>query len=344
MLETKIPRATIRDVAAEANVSTSTVSLYIRKQGGVGEEAGQRIAAAIEKLNYAPRPYRSTAESNFVGLLMERLPLPAFADIFYGGIIHGIESQAKEHGYSVVFSMVEEGDKWPRMVLENQVRGLLFLGGSPTNDALATELIERNIPMVLVDNYVPGLQIDCVVPDNRVGGYLALKHLLDLGHQRIAIIEGPAKYKTLTDRFEGALRAAEEGGVPIPPVYQQQSLSQGKPKKGYLEMAHLLSLPQPPTAVFAVSDKTALGALEAIKDAGLKVPDDISIVGFDNIADSEHTYPPLTTIHVPKYEMGVTAMQRLVAIINNSEEMPVRTCVYTDLVIRGSTARPKNLS
>ena len=105
-------------------------------------------------------------------------------------------------------------------------------------------------------------------------------------------------------------------------------------------MEQLLSLPEPPSAVFAISDKTAFGALEAIKDAGLKVPEDISIVGFDDVADSSHTVPPLTTVHVPKYEMGVLAMQRMIETVNGERKLPVRTCVYTNLVMRDTTAQP----
>jgi LacI family transcriptional regulator len=329
-------RPTIRDVAAEANVSTSTVSLFVRGRSGVSSDTGQRIAAAIEKLNYTPRRRsESAAENNFFGLLVEQLPLPAFSDIFYGEILRGLEARAKEYGYGLLFSIIED-PQIPRMVKENHVRGVFILGGSPTNDALAADLVQRGTPLVLVDNYIPGLHVDCVVPDNEGGGALALQHLIDLGHHRIAIIEGPPKYKTLTDRLRGALRAAEENGLIIPPEYRQESLSKGRSNKGYLEMKQLLSLPHRPTAVFAVSDKTAFGALEAIKEAGLKVPHDISIVGFDDVAD---TTPSLTTIHVPKYQIGLLAMQRLFDLVDGEEEeLPVRCQVYTHLVTRNSTA------
>lgn len=331
-------RSTIRDVAAEANVSISTVSLFMRGHAGVSNDTGQRIAAAIEKLNYAPRRRTDLIQDHkLFGLLIEQLPLPAFSDIFYGEIIRALEARAKAYGYGLLFSIIEDS-QIPRMVTDNQVQGVLILGGSPTNDALATALLQRGTPLVLVDNYIPGLQVDCIVPDNEGGGALALQHLVDLGHRRIAIIEGPPKYKTLTDRLRGALRAAGENGLDIPPEYRQASLSKGRSNKGYLEMRQLLTLPHPPTAVFAVSDKTAFGALQAIKEAGLKVPDDISIVGFDDVADA---VPPLTTIHVPKYQIGLLAMQQLLEKLNDQAEMPVRSQVYTNLVVRGSTAPPQ---
>ena len=335
-LETELRRTTIRDVAEKANVSPSTVSLFIRGRAGVSDETGQRIAAVIEKLKYEPRRRSNhQSENALVGFLIERFALSAFSDIFYGEVIHGLEAQAKEAGWGVMFSVIED-DQSPRMVTENQVRGLLILGGSTDGDALAVRLTQQGFPVVLVDNYVLGLRVNCVVPDNRWGGYMAFKHLVDSGHERIAIIEGPRKYKTLTDRLDGALRAAEDSGLTLRPEYRQPDLSSGQPKKGYLEMKRLLALPEPPTAVFAVSDKTAFGALEAVKEAGLRVPTDISLVGFDDVAQ---TTPPLTTIHVPKYEMGVLAMQQLLEIIEGRVETPVRTGVYTHLVIRDSTAR-----
>jgi DNA-binding LacI/PurR family transcriptional regulator len=329
--------ATIRDVAAEANVSTSTVSLYMRGRDGVSEETGLRIAAAIEKLSYVPR--RRTVHDQqhaFLGLLIEELPLLASSDIIYHRIIHAIEAQAKQHHYGMLFSITEK-ERLPRMVSENQVRGLIILGGSPVNDALAMDLARREIPLVLVDNYIFGLNVDSVVPDNEEGGYLAFRHLVELGHERIATIEGPPKYRTLTDRLNGALRAAAELGFTLRPEYRQPSLSGGRPKKGYLEMQQLLALPERPTAVYTVSDKTAFGALEAIKDAGLRVPDDISLVGFDDVADSAHTVPPLTTVHVPKYEMGVLAMQRLFTLIETGKRTPLRIRVPTSLTVRRST-------
>jgi LacI family transcriptional regulator len=330
-------RPTIRDVAAEAKVSISTVSLFMRGLAGVSTDTGQRIAAAIEKLNYSPRRRLEPVQAHrFFGMLIEQLPLPAFSDIFYGQIIRALEAQAKAYGYGLLFSIVADS-QIPRMVTDNQVGGVLILGGSPTNDALAAELVRRGTPLVLVDNYVSGLAVNCVVPDNEGGGALALQHLIDLGHRRIAIIEGPPKYKTLTDRLRGALRAAEAHGLPIPAEYRQESLSKGRSNKGYLEMKQLLSLAKPPTAVFAISDKTAFGALEAIKEAGLKVPDDISIIGFDDVADAT---PPLTTIHVPKYQMGILAMQQLFKQVNREAEVPVRSLVYTSLVVRQSTAPP----
>lgn len=335
--KTNSGRVTIRDVAAEAEVSTSTVSLYTRGDPRVSEKTARCIQAAIDKIGYVPRPHKKRSNQQpLFGLLIENLALLSATDIIYNPIFHAIEAEARKHGYGMLLSVIQK-DQIPRMVIEDQVRGLIIFGCSPINDELAVRLTRRGIPLVLVDNYVPGLHVDSIVPDNQGGGYLAFKHLVELGHKRIAIMEGPRKYKTLTDRVCGALRAAEESGLILSPEYQQASL--GYPRKGYQEMKQLLSLPAPPTAVYAVSDITAFGALEAIKDAGLRVPDDVSLVGFNDIPEAAHTVPPLTTIHVPASQMGELAMDQLTAVINGESNLPVRAAVCVHLVVRNSTAQ-----
>ncbi len=330
-------RSTIRDVAAEAGVSVSTVSLYTQKRDGVAEETAQRVAAAIEKLGYVPRPRNSRKQNSlFFSLLLEKLSLSAFPETIYGAIIHAIEIEAKAHGYSVVLSVIED-DAIPSVISQGQVDGAIILGGSLLNDAVALQIAQLDLPLVLLDNHIPGVAIDSIVPDNEWGGYMAVKHLVDLGHRRIAILRGPAKYKTLTDRLWGARRAANDLEIDIPDQYQPAEQSAGQPLKGYLEMQSILALSERPTAVFATSDKTAFGALTAIDEASLRVPEDISLIGFDNEMRSEHTSPPLTTIHLPKQYIGKLAMQHLVSKIESPSDRPVRICVPTRLVERAST-------
>jgi LacI family transcriptional regulator len=179
-----------------------------------------------------------------------------------------------------------------------------------------------------------------VVPDNIMGGYQAVKHLVALGHRRIAILCGPPKYKTLTDRLNGALWAAREAGLGADQLYIQPSLSSGRPKKGLLELQAVLESGFAPTAVFAVSDKTAFGAYEAAQGAGLHIPNDLSIVGFDDIANSLHAEPPLTTISIAKREFGIVAMQKLVSLLNDPSAIATKTLIYTSLLVRQSTAVP----
>jgi LacI family transcriptional regulator len=332
-------RPTIRDVAAAAGVSISTVSLYAQGAQRVTEETGQRISLAMQQLGYVYRARGRNGEKRrpaLFGLLIEELPKRAFPQRFYGSAIGAIETLAAQHGYSMLFSSTHE-DNIPPMVLEEQVAGVIVVGGGPTNDTLAVKLVEHGASIVLLDSYVPGLQIDSVLPDNQGGGYAAIKHLVDLGHRRIAIIEGPRKYRTLTDRLWGALRAADDYGIQIPAHYRQPSISSGVPRKGYGEMKQLLALAQPPTAVFAVSDRAAMGAMDAIRKAELRIPEDISLVGFDDEAYGEHATPPLTTVHYDAEVMGKLAMHRLLDLIAGQGSSPMRMQVLTELVIRQTT-------
>jgi DNA-binding LacI/PurR family transcriptional regulator len=332
-----VDRITLRDVARVARVSPSTVSLYVRGQPGVSRAMQDRIAAAIAELGYAPRARARANHNRLVGLAVEKLPLPVFSDIFYAEVIQGIEERAKALGLSVIFSVVE-GQDLSQVMANQQAEGWLLLGGGNITDDQILAAQQTGVPIVLLDNYVRGAELDCVLPDNVRGGYAAFRHLLDLGHRRIAIITGPDKYKTLGDRLAGALIAAAEAGLSREELIVQPSLSSGQPRKGYLEMQALLALPRPPTAVFAVSDKTAFGALAALRDAGWRVPDDLSLVGFDDLLESSQTAPPLTTVHVPKRELGLIALQRLADRLEGRALPPAQTLIYTHLVRRDSTA------
>ncbi|MCB0063868.1 MAG: LacI family DNA-binding transcriptional regulator, partial [Caldilineaceae bacterium] len=342
-------RVTIRDVATAAGVSISTVSLYTQGRPGVSEPTAARIAQAIQELGYVPRQsnhqrhaqLRANGQSGtkLFALFLEEMSLSAFPETIYGAIIKAMETAAKRHGYSMILSVIEQ-EGVPQLVTNGQVDGVVILGGCPLNERVAVQLAQQGIPLVLLDTYLVGTAIDALIPDNEWGGYQAIQHLVELGHQRIAIIEGPAKYRTLTDRLWGALRAAHDLAIEIPPAYRPGPQSSGQPLKGYREMQTLLTLPEPPTAVFAISDKTAFGAMEAIREAGLRIPQDISLVGFDNELRAEHTTPPLTSVHLPKRQLGMLAVERLLRRIHDPTLPTVRICLPTDLITRNSTAAP----
>lgn len=334
-------RITLRDIAREANVSTSTVSLHLRGLSGVGEEVGARIDAAVTKLGYQPRNTEKETPRRLVGLIVERLPLPVLSDLFYAEVMYGVQEQAALLGYSVIFSTVD-GQNLLSGVADGQAEGWLILGSGSITDEEILAVHDKGIPFVLVDNYSRGLQVPAVVPDNVSGGYQAVQHLVELGHKKIAVLAGPEKYKTLTDRLHGARLAANDAGLDAEHFFVQPALSSGRPKKGYLELEAVFSTGFRPTAVFAVSDKTAFGAYDAARDAGLKIPDDLSIIGFDDLTNSLHAEPPLTTIHIPKRDFGIVAMQNLVGIIDNRESIATKTLIYTSLLVRESTAPPRS--
>ncbi|MGH2387023.1 MAG: LacI family DNA-binding transcriptional regulator [Chloroflexota bacterium] len=327
-------RPTVKDVANDAGVSLATVSLVLNGKAGVGPETRRRVQSAIGRLGYRRRGRRLV-----IGLLIERLSVPAYSDPLVGLIIHGIELAAGRLGYHVLLASVERGaTNLPAMVTEQQTGGLVVVGGGDISDDYIRSLVDIGLPLVLVDNYVSGLPVPSVLADNVTGAYLATRHLIDRGHRRIAILEGPRKYKTLTERREGYLRALEEADLPINHALMVKPLRLS-PRKGYHEARSLLALPaeQRPTAIFAISDKTALGALDALKEAGLSVPEDMALVGFDDVSDSEHVSPSLTTVRLPAHAMGEVAVQRLVELLEEGQTLPTKAVLYTELIVRESS-------
>ena len=264
-------RPTITDVAKLAGVSPSAVSMYLNNRPGIGMETQVRIAEAVNELGYVPRSNAARQKSKgFVGVLVEKLPRLLAGDLFYADVTSGIQREAERLGYSIAVSVINESTEvLPRLVAEDSVMGLLALGGGDITDELLQLIIKRGMPLVTVDNQSELQPVNGVVVDNYRGAYAATRHLIELGHQRIAVIQGPRKYKSLTERYHGYLNAMIDAGFGLDWELIQRPLSSGFPNKGYREMKALLSLDAPPTAVFAVSDRTALGAMPAIEEAGL---------------------------------------------------------------------------
>lgn len=245
-------------------------------------------------------------------------------------------------GYNIAISVISEPPKsLPRLIEEDSVVGLLAIGGGDITDEFLTLISDYNMPLVTVDNESYSLPLNNVVVDSYRGGHLAVQHLIDLGHKRIAIIRGPEKYKSLTKRYHGYLHAMIDSGLGIDNTLVQESISKGMPNKGYLEMQALLKQDNPPTAVFAVTDRSALGAIMALEEAGLSIPDDMSIVGFDDIPPHTYSKPALTSVTSERFRMGRIAMQRLHKIINEPDLVPIKIVVHSSVVVRDTSADPR---
>ncbi len=334
-------RPSMRDVADAAQVSVSAVSLVVRGKPGVGAETRERVWEAISHLGYTvaiPENGRATT----VGLLIERSSMPVILDIFYGDVIHGFQIEAQRLGYQVLLHMFDQAAEnldSLRTSLAGEVDGLVVANDGDITPEMIIQLEALQAPLVLVESYLPGHQLPCILGDNFVAGYTVMQHLLDLGHRSIAILRGPRKYSSLMDRLKGCLAATAEAGILVPPEYMPHPVS-GHPKKGYVQMQEILRLPQRPTAIVAISDKTAFGALEAIKEAGLRIPEDIAIAGIDDVGESAYTRPPLTSFRIPRMEMGILAMQKLHHLINGDSEVSVKSVVYGELKARESSGGP----
>ena len=213
---------TIKDVASAAGVSTAAVSLFLNNRPGISQATRERIAATISSLGYTPRSSaKRSAVTSFVGLLVEQLPLPLHTDHFYAEVLRGIQEEIDRLGYSLVLSVFDAAQgALPRVVAEQQVAGLLAIGGGDITDTLLDRLADEAMPLVTIDNQSAQRHIDSVVVDNQWGACMATQHLLQLGHERIAIILGPTKYKSLSERYQGYLQAHWEAGRAAEPALQ----------------------------------------------------------------------------------------------------------------------------
>jgi len=306
---------------------------------GVSGLTRRRIIDAARSLGYQRRTSRNPGGPSIVSVVIERLPVAPTSDPFNRPILVGLERSARQAGYRMALEFVGPGDepevgRWTRKA----TAGLVVLGGGDLSPDWVKAAADSDVPVVMVDHFVPGLELPTVVPDNICGAYSATRYLLEAGHRRIGFIRGPSKYWTLSERMAGYLLAMQQSGLKFDPDLIPPRISHSE-EKGYGEMQHLLALDEPPTAVFAVSDKTAIGAYRAIMDRGLSIPDDISVVGFDNIGEARSLNPPLSTMHVPGETMGRMAFHRLLSLISDgdlSDLNPLKWTIPTQLIKRRS--------
>jgi DNA-binding LacI/PurR family transcriptional regulator len=333
---------TMRDVAA-AKVSLSTISLVVNGKTGVSPERRRRVLELIKELGYIVEgDSNEPNETKVFGILMESFSEASRSDGFYTRIVSGIEDTAFGLGYQVLLHVFRP-DVDPihsiRELMGRNIDGLIIANDGDVTPDVIRNIANAGVPMVLVESY-QNIPIHSITADNFSAGRFMTEYLIRLGHRRIGAIGGPDKYSSLRDRMRGHQIAMIENDLPLDPCMQPSPVS-GNPRKGYVQMQKLLALPEPPTAVFAVSDRAAFGAMDAIKDARLVCPNDISVVGIDDVRDSAYSTPPLTTFSVPKYELGKTAVH----ILNNiSKKMPIpptRTVLIGQLVTRQSACPPR---
>ncbi len=332
----------MRDVARAADVSLSTVWMVINKKAGVSRQTAARVLQAVDELGYVVKSGRRRAEAaRTVGLLIEESSIPAISDVFYGDIIRGIQAEADALGYQVVLSVFKRETPDPqnlRPTPPEQLSGLVIANDGDITPAAVKDLLSPAMPVVLIESHFDDARLACVLGDNFYAGYEIAKHVLDLGHRHIAVLKGPTKYSSLVDRLRGCLAAIAERKLSVPEAWLPEPI-RGHPLKGYMQMREILAGAELPTAVIAISDKTALGAMEAIREFGLRIPDDISMASIDNTGESAFARPPLTTVHIPKYEIGVLALRKLHDIIEGRNTLPYKSVVYSELVVRESTRR-----
>ena len=328
--------ATIREVAESARVSYATVSHVINNTRLVSQETRERVLEAMAALNYRPNALARSlrqGKSNTIGLV-----LPDSANPFFAEISRSIEDEAFKKGYSVFLCNTERDTQrelfYVDVLSNRQVDGIIFVAAGDQADSLDF-LLHRNMPVVMIDRNLPNVEVDAVLTDNQLGGILATRHLLELGHTRIACIAGPSSITPSAERIIGYRRALEEAGL----SYDESLILRGDyHAQSGLEITNsILTMNPRPTAIFALNDLMALGALRAAAEAGCSVPEDLAVVGYDDLEIAHFTNPPLTTIAQPKKEIGIQAVNLLVDGMSRKNRPPSRLLLPPELIVRRST-------
>jgi len=324
----------ILDVALKASVSIATVSRVVNNSPHkVNSLTKKKVLKAIRELDYRPNALAK-------GLLMKKtmtvgIIIPDISNPYYAEIVRGIQDMADHYGYAIILLNTDRNQdriiKHIYFLREKSADGIIFSGGVIHGKKVLSCLKELRERVVVLGRH--HVDFPAVLVDNMGGATRATQHLIELNHQRIGFIGGPDKSNSARDRLSGFKNALAQGRHPI----ETHLIRKGDftPRSGFLSARELIQRERP-TAIFAASDQMAFGAVRAAKELGLRVPDDLSVVGFDNIPFSSYFDPPLTTVEIPKYPMGAAAMEMLVNLISKKNAERFRW-FHTQFLIRGST-------
>ena len=332
--------STIYDIARKAGVSIATVSRVLNESDRVSADTRLAVLNAAESLGYHPHTSaRNLArrKSDVVSAV-----IPMMTNLFFAEVLRGLQDRLVESDYQLIVhsarTLDEVDSQLERALNRGQSDGVLLFS-SPIENGRARQLAQSGLPVVLVDSFHPDL--DSVTTDNRLGGEMATQHLIDLGCKRIALVMANPKSRPSVDRRDGFLRIMKTAGLELPPdfiVSSEDPLHHGYSEiSGRQAMESLFKRGKVPDGVFATSDVQALGVIRAIQDAGLRVPDDIRVIGFDDIVVSR--YVGLSTLRQPRYEIGSTAIDKLMARIDQSSRPVSHTLFVPHLIERHTTTR-----
>lgn len=335
-------RPTIKDVAKMADVSIATVSLVLNNNQRISKETRKKVNKAIETLNYHPSRSARGLVSRKTGNLGFILTDNHFlrTEPFYTRVFLGSEFEAREKNYYVLLSTIstdfKKSDPLPRFILERNFDGIIIAGRVP--DAFIKVLSNYKVPVVFVD-YNPSFNEHAnVLTDNVRGGILATEHLISRGHKNIAFIGGEISHPSITERLQGYKTAFQNAKIKINDeliIINDEFLSR---QNGFKCTETLFDRQKNITAIFAANDATAIGTLQYLKDKGYRVPQDISLIGFDDVEADLLIDPPLSTVRVPKIEMGTEAVQLLINIINKESIAAKKVIIPVKLIVRQSTS------
>lgn len=342
-------RVTSFDVAKEAGVSRSTVSFVLNNVTNISinEATRQRVLDAAKRLNYHPDASGRklvSGKSSTIGLVLQQSADQVFADAFLLRVLLGVEQAVSQRGFHVLLKPYDPAQLqgYSQLISENLVDGII-LSGPRQDDLEITKFYENGFPIVLMGQ-LSGCSLPYVDVNAVEGAAAATRHLIQLGHRRIGLITNASlQYTSAQQRRQGYINALAEAGI----LLEDDLIGEGAytSESGYLAMQHLLELSAMPTAVFVASDVVAAGAMQAIRQAGKRIPEDIAVVGFDDIPMAAYIDPPLTTVRLPAFKLGSTAGEQLIKLILGQPLEQQGVLLDIELVVRESTTgrSPKKL-
>ncbi len=328
---------TQEEIAKALHISTATVSRALNGKPGVSPAVRQKVFELANQVLYKPNPVAqqlATARSFAIAFVVKRHLIWA-DNPFYERIMMGAEQEVERHGYHLVAITIDEElhseHALPPGLDPRRLDGLL-IAGPELSRRMILRLLALGVPAVLVGNSLAGVPVNTVASQNYEGGYAATRHLIEHGHRHIAYLSGPPDAAPVQERCEGYLRALREHDLE-PIIVAQPGLSIIHGQQGYPE---LMARYPATTAIFAANDPVAIGAMQAAKEAGRTIPNDLAIIGFDNLTWTETTEPPLTTVYIHKQQMGKLAARRLLDIMQDGQGPVASILVENELVIRKS--------
>ncbi|MDF2686903.1 MAG: hypothetical protein K0S55_2086 [Clostridia bacterium] len=355
--------ATIQDVATKAGLSPTLVSRYINNKSGVSGESKIKIQAAIEELKYIPNGIARSLvlqKTHVLSIVLDNLCLP-FIPRLFAGFEKGAEDFDKKDEYNLIYcgsnGCVEKKQRHINFLSQGRADGIIIYGSLISDDPIINNLRQSTLPFLLIENDLNGADVNKILIDNEGGAYTATEYLIKSGHKKIAHIAGDINRKITTDRLNGYMRAMQTYNIKIDPnliIYPDYDEFYGIKKRenanpniyydmGYLKMKHLLSTGHKPDAVFFATDILAFGAIEAIKEEGLSIPEDISIIGFDDERPNDFncSFAPISTVRQPLERAAYEAIQIILSIIENPNKKPETIILKTEIILRNTCAVKK---
>lgn len=329
----------LKDIARMAGVSTATVSRVINHSGPVSAKTARKVLKVIEESGYVPDTIAKSlrmGQTKTVGLVV-----PDISNPFFPEVLNGAEAVCADHGYTIILGNTNEDiaceAKVVRSLRQHRADGLLMIlvdeSGGTLRQALAGA--DSGLPIVFIDRHIEGFRYDSVIIDNEAGTSQATRYLLDLGHTRIAIVHGPTTTTPGVGRLRGYEMAMRAAGTPMRPEYVLEG--DFRVMSGYGLARQLMSLPDPPTAIIGGNNLMTMGIFRCLRDMDISIPDQVSLIGFDDFSLAAYLTPPLTVVERPMSDMGRLAADLLLSRVEKRDLGPVRRVVLpTALKVRGS--------